>query len=165
MRLMLIIGLMGLALPALALPALAQNVTPPAGLDPAPAAPDAAPAPPSVVCAAVANSNSSTSTSVSTPPGVPSADYQPGVDVNGNAVAPADLPSSAPSPAINNFPIEIDKHLSSAFKLPPGVHGKAILGYVTLQGNQPYFNGQPLNADQRAAVASACNGTSNSAPY
>ncbi|HVA12398.1 MAG TPA: hypothetical protein VNF99_04035 [Stellaceae bacterium] len=89
---------------------------------------------------------------------VPGADYLPGVDANGNAVAPADLPSSAQSPAVDNFPIEIDRRLAGKFNLPKtgGIGGKAILGYVTLRGNRAYFNGQPLNADQNAALAEAC---------
>ena len=88
---------------------------------------------------------------------VPSADYQPGVDVNGNSVAPADLPSSgSSSPAIDNFPIEIDQNLAGKFNLPPGASPKAILGYVTVRNNQAYFNGQPLNADQNAALTAAC---------
>lgn len=88
---------------------------------------------------------------------VPSADYQPGVDANGNAVAPADLPASGtPSPSIDNFPIEIDQRLAGKFNIPSGIGGKSILGYVTLRGNQPYFNGQPLSADQTAALAEAC---------
>lgn len=88
--------------------------------------------------------------------GVPSADYQPGVDVNGNAVAPADLPSSGASPTIDTFPIEIDKHFAGQFNLPSGVSPKAILGYVTVHDNQAYFNGQPLNGDQSAALNQAC---------
>lgn len=89
-------------------------------------------------------------------PTVPGADYQPGIDVNGTAVAPADLPSATPSPAVDNFPIEIDKRFNGQFKLPPGTSGKAIVGYVTLRGNQAYFNGQPLSGDQTAALADAC---------
>jgi hypothetical protein len=88
--------------------------------------------------------------------GVPSADYQPGVDANGNAVAPADLPSSSSSPTIDNFPIEIDQQIAGKFNLPPGASPKAILGYVTVRNNQAYFNGQPLNADQNAALNIAC---------
>lgn len=96
-------------------------------------------------------------TSLGVPPaGVPSADYQPGVDVNGNAVAPADLPSSGSSPSVDNFPIEIDQHLAHRFNLPPGGNAKAVLGYVTVRNNQAYFNGQPLDADQTAALAEAC---------
>jgi len=88
--------------------------------------------------------------------GVPSADYQPGVDVNGNAVAPADLPSIPSNPSVDNFPIEIDQRLAHRFNLPPGANAKAVLGYVTVRGNQAYFNGQPLNADQTSALAEAC---------
>ena len=90
-------------------------------------------------------------------PGVPSADYQPGVDVNGNSVAPADLRRAAKSsPPIENFPIEIDQQIAGKFNLPPGASPKAILGYVTVRNNQAYFNGQPLNADQNAALSQAC---------
>jgi len=89
-------------------------------------------------------------------PGVPSADHQPGVDVNGNAVAPADLPSTPSVPTVDNFPIEIDQQLASRFHLPPGASTKAVVGYVTVRDNQAYFNGQPLNADQTAALAEAC---------
>jgi hypothetical protein len=88
--------------------------------------------------------------------GAPSADYQPGVDVNGNAVAPADLPSIPSTPSVDNFPIEIDQHLAHRFNLPPRANAKAVLGYVTVHGNQAYFNGQPLNADQTSALAEAC---------
>ena len=89
--------------------------------------------------------------------GAPSADYQPGVDVNGNSVASADLPSSgSTSPLIENFPIEIDQNIAGKFNLPPGASPKAILGYVTVRNNQAYFNGQPLNADQNAALSQAC---------
>jgi hypothetical protein len=95
-------------------------------------------------------------TLAATAPGVPSADYQPGVDVNGKAVAPADLPSTPSTPSADNFPIEIDQPLANRFHLPPGASSKAILGYVTVHDNQAYFNGQPLNADQTSALAEAC---------
>lgn len=87
---------------------------------------------------------------------VPSADYKPRVDANGNAVAPADLPSTPPTPTVDNFPIEINQHLARRFNLPPGGTAKAVLGYVTVRDNQAYFNGQPLNADQTSALAEAC---------
>ncbi|HEY1504159.1 MAG TPA: hypothetical protein VGF92_07655 [Stellaceae bacterium] len=105
----------------------------------------------SQICATLAGATSNNLSA-----GVPSADYQPGVDVNGNAVAPADLPSVPSTPSIDNFPIEIDQHLARRFNLPPGAHAKAVLGYVTVRGNQAYFNGQPLNADQASALAEAC---------
>jgi len=98
-------------------------------------------------------------TTLGAPPMVPSADYQEGVDVNGKRVAPADLPSSAPPIALDNFPIEINKNLAGKFNVPAsgGAYGaKAILGYVTLRDNRAYFNGQPMGDDQRAALVGAC---------
>jgi|SRR5579862_950634 len=92
-------------------------------------------------------------------PGVPSADYQPGVDVNGRPVAPADLPESPDPLKLDNFPIEIKADLAGKFGVPAsgGAFGaKAILGYVTLRDNRAFFNGQPISADQSSALAEAC---------
>ncbi len=88
--------------------------------------------------------------------GVPGADYTPGVDVNGDAVAPADLPSSGPSVSTDNFPIEISRDLAGKFGIPAGTGAKAVIGYVTVRNNQAFFNGQPLNPNQRAVMAEAC---------
>jgi hypothetical protein len=90
---------------------------------------------------------------------VPSADYQEGVDVNGRRVAPADLPASPEPLKLDNFPIEIKSDLAGKFGVPAagGAYGaKAILGYVTLRGNQAYFNGQPIGSDQRSVLIEAC---------
>jgi len=98
-------------------------------------------------------------TTLGAPLVVPSADYQEGVDVNGKRVAPADLPSSTPPIALDNFPIEINKNLAGKFNVPAtgGAYGaKAILGYVTLRDNRAYFNGQPMGDDQRAALLDTC---------
>jgi hypothetical protein len=139
--------LLGFGLAMIAAPAWADSVAaPPPGA--VAKAPDGGLVMSSQICTALAAAG----------PVVPGADYQPGVDVNGNAVAPADLPSNASPPAIDNFPIEINQRLAGKFNLPAtgGVGGKAILGYVTLRDNKAYFNGQPLNADQSAALAEAC---------
>jgi hypothetical protein len=136
-----------LGLVIFAMPALAANTPapPPGGVA---AAPDGKLVMSSQVCATLAGATAN----------VPSADYQPGVDVNGNTVAPADLPSPPSTPIVDNFPIEIDQRLAHRFNLPPGGNAKAVLGYVTIRGNQAYFNGQPLNADQTSALAEACRG-------
>jgi len=139
------LAILGLVFFAAAAFAANTPAPPPGGVT---AAPDGGLVMSSQVCASLASTTPT--------PGVPSADYQPGVDVNGNAVAPADLPSTPSYPSVDNFPIEIDQHLASRFHLPPGASSKAILGYVTVHGNQAYFNGQPLNADQTAALAEAC---------
>lgn len=90
---------------------------------------------------------------------VPGADYEPGRDVHGNKVAPADLPQASPTVSLDNFPIEIRKDLAGSFNVPAsgGAYGaKAILGYVTVHGNKAYFNGRPLAPDQRRAMIEAC---------
>lgn len=88
---------------------------------------------------------------------VPGADYQPGVDVNGQEVAPADLPSGAGSLKLDNFPIEINRKLAGSFNVPAsGVGAKAILGLVTIRNGSAYFNGEPMVEDQRAALVASC---------
>lgn len=140
-----ILGLVIFAMPALAADTPAP---PPGGVA---AAPDGKLVMSSQVCATLAGATANNANG-----GVPSADYQPGVDATGNAVAPADLPSTPSMPTVDNFPIEIDQRLAHRFNLPPGGNAKAVLGYVTIRGNQAYFNGQPLNADQTSALAEAC---------
>jgi hypothetical protein len=105
----------------------------------------------SQICATLPGAGPNNATSA-----VPSAEYQPGVDANGNAVAPADLPAAPAAPSVDNFPIEINQRFARNFNLPPGGNAKGVLGYVTVRDNQTYFNGQPLNADQASALAEAC---------
>ena len=138
--LLTILGLVIFSMPAFA----ANTPTPPPGG--VAASPNGGLVMSSQICATLAG----------TTPGVPSAEYRPGVDANGNAVAPADLPSAPSTPSVDNFPIEINQHLARRFNLPPGGTAKAVLGYVTVRDNQAYFNGQPLNADQTSALAEAC---------
>jgi hypothetical protein len=90
------------------------------------------------------------------PPGVA---YQPGVDVNGQPVAPADL---NPQPQVGSHPITIDitadlhKYGVPAGSplLLPGAH----LGQVTVEdnGQRVLFNGQPLGDSEEKAIAEAC---------
>jgi hypothetical protein len=92
-------------------------------------------------------------------PAVPGADYVPGVDVNGDAVAPADLPSNAPPLALENFPIEIGVALRKRFGLAAGsrlFRGKAIVGLVTVHDGRAWFNGAPLADNERDMMAAAC---------
>jgi hypothetical protein len=135
-------------------PAWAADAPPPGGVA---STPNGGLVMSSQVCASLAAPAANSANLNSANDGVPGADYQPGVDVNGNAVAPADLPSSGSNPSVDNFPIEIDQHLAHRFNLPPGTGGRAVLGYVTVRNNQAYFNGKPLNGDQTAALAEACH--------
>src|SRR5215470_4372795 len=80
----------------------------------------------SQACAAIAHQNDA--------PGVA---YQPGVDVKGKAVAPADLPGSG-NAALNDklagTPIKITVDLQRRFGIPADANlfrGRAEVGYVT----------------------------------
>jgi hypothetical protein len=87
------------------------------------------------------------------------ADYVPGVDPDGHAVAPADLPHGPSAVGADTVTIQIDQHLAGEFGIPQtggAYYGKAIIGSVTLRDGKVYFNGQPLNAAASDALVSAC---------
>lgn len=92
----------------------------------------------------------------------PAADveYQPGVDVHGDPVAPADL---YPQPEIElpetvSIPIEVD--LDERFDLPAdsSFKGDVQVGTVEvdLEDGQAYFNGQPLTSPEERYLAERC---------
>lgn len=99
---------------------------------------------------------------------LPSADvtYQPGVDVRGKPVAPADLGANEPSggnglilPQAVVIPIEVD--LFDRFGIPAGgvnFEADAFIGEVTvdLTTGEAYFNGQPLQSEAEAELAARC---------
>jgi len=90
--------------------------------------------------------------------------YQPGVDVEGNAVAPADLPGAPPMklPSKIQFPLTINlaKTLNlntSAYpynQLGQGTEGS--LGTLTVEGDHVLFNGQPISDTQQDKLAVLC---------
>ena len=86
------------------------------------------------------------------------ADYVPGVDANGKAVAPADLPVDASSEG-PIFTIVIDQKLTQSF----GISGDARLfrpqvavGVINVQGNTILFNGAPLASTEIALLVAEC---------
>ena len=85
---------------------------------------------------------------------VPDADvaYQPGVDVNGKPVAPADLPGSVQLELPDSFVITLELNLAnSVFPVPgpKGLEPKVQLGLITVVGDRVYYNGQPLDEFRR----------------
>jgi hypothetical protein len=85
--------------------------------------------------------------------------YSPGVDVNGNAVAPADLPDSASPIAADNFPIFLTLDLKKRFRVPEA--GKLfklqeVVGLIAVQGDKVFFNGQPIAPGEASLLAAAC---------
>lgn len=140
-----------------AMPAWGQRqVTPPPGIE------DPAPPPPPPGGMSVSGQgriviSSELCASLGGAPTVPSAEYRPGVDVNGDAVAPADLPSSGPP--IGSFPIEVDGLLQKRYGISAKsrlLHGQALVGLVTLRDGRAYFNGEPLGDNERDMILAAC---------
>lgn len=85
--------------------------------------------------------------------------YTPSVDVNGNAVAPADLPDSASPIIADNFPIFLTLDLKKKFQVPDSaklIKLQAVVGLITIQGNQVFFNGQPIAPGEAGLLAAAC---------
>jgi len=89
----------------------------------------------------------------------PDVAYQPGVDVHGNAVAPADLNggSQIKLPETIYIPIEVD--IGQRYHIPansPLWKATAEIGTVAVTGDQVTFNGQPLTPDDNAALVALC---------
>jgi hypothetical protein len=89
----------------------------------------------------------------------PDVAYQPGIDVHGRAVAPADLGGGAQIklPETIYIPIEVD--IGQRYHIPansPLWKATAEIGTVAVTGDQVTFNGQPLTADDNAALAALC---------
>ena len=89
----------------------------------------------------------------------PDVAYSPGVDVNGDAVAPADLETGITVEPLSeiNIPITID--LQERFGIPadPRLYeGEAYVGTVTHVDGRTLFNGRPLAAGGDVDLIAAC---------
>ena len=92
---------------------------------------------------------------------VPTADvaYQPGVDVDGDPVVPADLNGGATIRPPSQIEIPITVELDQRFGIPatPGLYkAEAEIGKVTYKDGQAWFNGQALETQSEAALIAAC---------
>jgi len=95
--------------------------------------------------------------------------YRPGVDVRGNAVAPADLGGGYGMDIPEAIDIQIGVDLADRMGLrqtPPGqtpsravlpYEGKAPIGTLTVKGNEAYWNGKRLMPQDEALLAEACS--------
>jgi len=85
--------------------------------------------------------------------------FTPGIDVNGQPVAPADLPGSNPPVNLDNFPIFLTLDLKKRFQISAAAKlfkPEAVVGLITIQGNQVFFNGQPIGTGEANLLAAAC---------
>lgn len=105
---------------------------------------------------------------------VPSADvaYQPGVDVYGKPVAPADLPGSAQIQMPSQITIPLTFNLAKTLNLKTsqypyntlGAGTEGVLGTLTVEGNHVLFNGKPLSDSDQDNLAVLCMKQTGSKP-
>src|SRR5690242_18946998 len=95
--------------------------------------------------------SANTCAAVTAPSDAPDVAYQPGVDVEGRSVSPADLPGSEESATLARklaaSPVEITVDLRRRFGIPANAalfHGKCEIGYVMVKDCKAYLDGIPL---------------------
>ena len=93
----------------------------------------------------------------------PDVAYKPGVDVEGNAVAPADLPGADPLigpeheyKSLLEVPLEEVTDTSSGSGVEAVAGSNIQVGELTVVGDDVTFNGRPLDDPDTHAVAEAC---------
>ena len=89
----------------------------------------------------------------------PDVTYQPGVDVHGNAVAPADLNggSQLKLPDVIYIPLEV--LIQDKYGIPANsvlYEAKAQVGIVSVRGDKVYYEDQLLNDPETVALEEAC---------
>ncbi len=89
----------------------------------------------------------------------PDVTYQPGVDVHGRPVAPADLGggSQIELPDVIYIPIEV--LIQDKYGIPANsvlYDATALVGVVSVRGNQVYFEDKLLSDPEVAALEAAC---------
>jgi hypothetical protein len=133
-----------------------QHVTPPAGLE------DPTPPPPGSMSVSregrIAMSADLCARLRRAEAARPGAEFRPGVDVHGDDVAPADLPSEAP-PALDRLPIVIGPTLQKRYGIPANsglLRNRAMVGEVTVRDGRAYFNGERISDRERDMMLAAC---------
>ncbi|MEE3622899.1 hypothetical protein UCD39_02695 [Nitrospirillum sp. BR 11752] len=89
----------------------------------------------------------------------PDVAYQPGVDVDGNPVVPADLDGGPRAQPPQRIEIPLTARLARALPRPAGTvrpRADAYLGLLTVEGDQVLFNGQPLTDPAEDELAALC---------
>lgn len=88
----------------------------------------------------------------------PGAEYQPGVDVNGRAVAPADLQPTLKiePPRVIEFPVTMDVAKRLGFDTRGPYEANVTAATVRIEGNRVSINGQEVNPDDSVDLVAAC---------
>ena len=89
----------------------------------------------------------------------PDVTYQPGVDVHGRPVVPADLGGGQQIQLPDVIYIPIEVLIQDKYGIPANsvlYDATALVGVVSVRGNQVYFEGQPLTDPEIVALEEAC---------
>jgi hypothetical protein len=89
----------------------------------------------------------------------PDVTYQPGVDVHGRPVAPADLGGGQQIQLPDVIYIPIEVLIQDKYGIPANsvlYDATALVGVVSVRGNQVYFEDQPLTDPEIVALEEAC---------
>ena len=86
--------------------------------------------------------------------------FDPGLDLQGRAVAPADLGGGVKIEMPGEFSIPITVDLQKSFGIPVDSNlfqsQNFTVGVVTWESGKGYFNGQPLQSEQSSKLAALC---------
>lgn len=86
--------------------------------------------------------------------------YTPGIDVQGRAVAPADLPGSVSLAVPDEIAIDITVEIQKRFGIPNNAalfKPEARIGTVVVRADGgATFNGQPLTSPEQQALTALC---------
>lgn len=91
--------------------------------------------------------------------GAAGADYVPGVDARGRAVAPADVGGGNQFRLPDSYTINLEIDLFEQFGIPldPRLAGSDLsVGQIEIRGRDVYFNGQALQDDAERAFVLLC---------
>ena len=89
----------------------------------------------------------------------PDVAYQPGVDVHGRPVVPADLGGGQQIQLPDVIYIPIEVLIQDKYGIPANsvlYDATALIGVVEVRGNQVYFEDQPLTDPEIVALEEAC---------
>ena len=89
----------------------------------------------------------------------PDVAYQPGVDVYGNPVAPADLGGAPRIELPESIVIDVEVDIFERFGIPVDpdqYEADAVIGEVAYRDGRFTFNGQPLQSEAQAELAARC---------
>ena len=89
----------------------------------------------------------------------PDVTYRPGVDVHGRPVVPADLGGGQQIQLPDVIYIPIEVLIQDKYGIPANsvlYDATALVGVVSVRGNQVYFEDQPLTDPEIVALEEAC---------